>query len=78
MMMKKDMRDALDFQCTIPRKLQRKVGNCSDGLNSMKCVLVIQSIKLKMDLCNSKDEAGLESYGVGVVPQSTAISVETL
>jgi hypothetical protein len=32
----------------------------------MKYFLVIQSIKLKMDLCNSKDEAGLESYGVGV------------
>jgi hypothetical protein len=33
----------------------------------MKFCLVIQSIKLKMVLCNSKDEAGLESYGVGVM-----------
>jgi hypothetical protein len=33
----------------------------------MKFFLVIQLIKMKMDVCNSKDEAGLESYGVGVL-----------
>jgi hypothetical protein len=51
----------------VPSLQKFKVGDCSDGLNSMTNFLVIQSIKLKMDLCNSKDEAGLESYGVGVM-----------
>jgi hypothetical protein len=36
----------------------------------MKFFWGIQSIKLKMDLCNSKDEAGLKSYGVGVMEVS--------
>jgi hypothetical protein len=37
----------------------------------MKFFWGIQSIKLKMDLCNSKDEAGLKSYGVGVTDSVT-------